>query len=268
MTANAPPEATRSILGRADIILGAFDAGHSTLSLQGLTARTGIPKTSVRRTVEMLTELNWLERHGNRYSIGCQLSRIANLSAIHMRIRTIARPYLEKLHQRTGEAVHLAVLLNGRALIVESISGPSQATSALPVGIQVPTHCTALGKVLAAHDEVAAHTLILTAGLSARTTSTITSPVRLRRELDTVRAAGVAFDREEYQIGLTCVAAPLRTGHAACTAAVSVTGGAARLVASRMRLLIQQTAQSLSTALRQPDPCAPPVRRRVALVEP
>ncbi len=254
MTTNARSEATRSILGRADVILGAFDAAHSTLSLQGLTARTGIPKTSVRRTVEMLTELNWLERHGNRFSIGCRLSRIAHLSEVHTRIRITALPYLEELHHRTGEAVHLAVLLNGRALIVESTSGRSRTASVMSIGIQLPTYCTALGKVLAAYDEAAAHTVMLTTRLTARTTSTITSPARLRRELDSVRADGVAVDREEYRIGLTCVAAPLDTGNTACAAAVSVTGGAARLVAARMRLPIQQTAQSLSTALRRCDP--------------
>lgn len=250
-TANAPVEATRSILGRADVILGAFDAGHATLSLQGLMARTGIPKTSVRRTVEMLIELNWLERRGNRFSIGGQLSRIASLSEIQARIRTTALPYLEELHHRTGQSVHLAVLLNGRALIIESIAGPSSTTSVLRVGTQLPIHCTALGKVLAAHDEPASH---LGARLTPRTTSTITSRARLARELDAVRADGIAVDREEYRRGLTCVAAPIRTGNRSCSGAVSVTGGAARLVASRMRLPIQHTAQSLSKALRPTDP--------------
>ncbi len=217
--------------------------------MQGLVARTGIPKTSVRRTVEKLIDMNWLERHGDRFNIGCRLSRIASLARIQTTIRAAALPYLEDLHARTGETIHLAVLNKTHALIVEKIPGPLSTTPVMRVGDQLPAHCTALGKVLVAHGGAASGAAVLAGRLSPRTTSTITSPARLHRELDAVRAGGVGFDREEYQVGLTCVAAPIRAGDGCCTAAVSVTGNAARLVPARVRPHVQQAAHLVSRAL-------------------
>ena len=50
---------------------------------------------------------------------------------------------------------------------------------------------------------------VIEAGLPRRTRNSITEPGRFVRELRRVREAGVAYDREEGTLGLSCVAAPV-----------------------------------------------------------
>ena len=58
--ATTSTEANRSVLDRADTILAAFDSAHTDLSLLGIMARTGLPKTTVHRSVHKLVDLEWL----------------------------------------------------------------------------------------------------------------------------------------------------------------------------------------------------------------
>lgn len=80
MPDTAPEPGGRSSLGRADAILSAFDELHPALSLTGIMARTGLPKTTVHRAIEKMLELGWLEHDGDRYSIGSRLFEVASLT--------------------------------------------------------------------------------------------------------------------------------------------------------------------------------------------
>jgi IclR family transcriptional regulator, acetate operon repressor len=86
--------------------------------------------------------------------------------------------------------------------------------------------------------------------LEARTPATITTPERLRAELDRVRAEGVAFDREECEPGLACVAAPVLGPGAVCVSAVLITGPAGRLRLERLAPAVRTTALAIAHALR------------------
>jgi len=76
-TASSDPP--RSLLERVDSILDAFDTDHASLTLAGLVARTGLPKTTVYRTIKKMIELRWVECHDGRFSIGTRLFERATL---------------------------------------------------------------------------------------------------------------------------------------------------------------------------------------------
>lgn len=239
----------RSLLKRADVILSAFDAEHTTLSLLALTARTGLPKTSVRRSVEKLVELRWLECHGGRYRIGNKLFEMGMLFDLGMRLRDTAQPLLESLYEQTHETVHLAVLDGPNILYLEKLSGSSPATNLSRVGGRMPAYCTGLGKVLVAHSGAAAWAGLLARQSPARTSATIVQPARMERELVAIHGDGVGFDRQECAVGLTCVAAPIVAVDGSCAAAVSVTGPSSRLNLSRLAYPVQGVALQISRAL-------------------
>ena len=66
------PDRPPLLLDRANG-LEAFAAEHADLTLLGLVARTGLPKTTVHRTAKKMLELGWLDADG-RYAIGTRLS--------------------------------------------------------------------------------------------------------------------------------------------------------------------------------------------------
>ncbi|TCK26789.1 helix-turn-helix domain-containing protein [Pseudonocardia endophytica] len=80
-------------LGRADLVLGAFDAEHPDLSLAGLTARTGLPRTTVFRIASNMLAVGWLVRRNGRYRVGDRLSELASTTRPHARMRAGVRPW-------------------------------------------------------------------------------------------------------------------------------------------------------------------------------
>jgi DNA-binding IclR family transcriptional regulator len=243
----------RSALGRADLIMGAFDVAHPTLSLPGIAARVKLPRTSVRRTVQKLVDLGWLERHDDRFAIGSRMFEIGGLSPVQNRLRATALPHLEDLYEATHETVHLGVLMGSQVLYVEKLSGHRPATRLSRVGGRMPAHCTAIGKVLTAYSGPGAEVALRHTGLPPRTPATITSRMRLESELRTIRGAGVAFDREECENGLVCVAAPVRVGAGTPAAAISVTAATGRVQLTRMAAVVLASAHRIARELACAD---------------
>jgi len=93
------------------------------------------------------------------------------------------------------------------------------------VGLAVPLHCSALGKVLLAFGAAT----MPCEPFEARTARTITTRAALEAELATVRLSGFAVTEEELEPGLVAVAAPVFAGGLSAIAAISVSAPAARL---------------------------------------
>lgn len=252
MTAVSPlhrPVESRTALGRADQILGAFDAGHPSLSLLGLVARTGLPKTTVYRTVEKMIELGWLAQVEGRYCLGNRVFELAGLTGLQVSLRGVALPYLAELNAATRETVHLAVLDRDDVLYLEKLAGHGPTIGFSRVGGRMPAHCTGLGKVLVAHSGTDSRAALLDRPLTPRTSATIVSPRAMERELTRIAADGIGLDREETAVGMSCVAAPVVAADGRCVAAVSVAGPSPRMRIHQLARAVRTTAAGVSRAL-------------------
>jgi DNA-binding IclR family transcriptional regulator len=154
---------------------------------------------------------------------------------------SVAQPALGQLGEQTGETVNLGVPRDGG--LVEQIA---QVDSRYLiggtnwVGLTVPLHCAALGKVLIAFGAAE----LPKGRLEQRTSRTITSRVALAAELAAVRERGYAVTIEELEPGLVAVAAPVFVGNVfvgnsaggvpTAVAALSVSGPASRLAGSQL----------------------------------
>lgn len=237
-----------------------FDDANPTMSLSEIVAHTRLPKTTVHRAVEKMIELGWLRRERDRYSIGTRLFEVTSSSPPRATLHEVTRPHLDGLRAATHQIVQLTVLDGVNAVHVEQ---PARAgrRSSLPVGDRMPAHCTAAGKALLAFGPGAALDLVLRSGLPARTPATITAADPLHAELARIRAEGVAYDREEYEVGVACVAAPVRGPEGDCVAAISITGGASALQLGPLAAAVRATAQEASRSLGA-SPASGPVRSR------
>ena len=240
-------EHTRSQLERADVILEAFDARHEDLTLLGLVERTGLPKTTVHRTVKKMLELGWVQCRDGRYTIGIRLFERAVLAARPISLRAAALAPMQALRTATLETVHLAVLDGTQVVYLEKLTGHRPIGTSSRVGGRLPALCTALGKVLMAFRAEGPWSAVDVP--VARTEHTLTDPVEIRRVLARVRREGVAYDREEGDLGVHCVAAPVTAPDGACVAALSVTGPAGRLDFCRLAPAVSAAAHQASRVL-------------------
>ena len=241
----APPEGG---LDRAAAILGAFDAAHRELTLAALVARCGLPRSTTHRTAGALIRLGWLEKPGDRYRIGNRLFEIASLAPIRLELREAVLPFLQDLHQATRITVQLGVLDGNQVLVVDKITGHRAMPMLSQTVGMIPAHCSALGRAILAYSEPSVIDAVLAGPLAARTPRTLTSPIAIMRELTAVPERGWAYDREEGNIGVSCVAAPIFGPLGDIAAAVSVTGPSQLVRADRMGPAVRMAAAAASRA--------------------
>ncbi|NGX05721.1 IclR family transcriptional regulator domain-containing protein [Mycobacteroides franklinii] len=225
MTTITADSATPSaVIDRVSLLLDAFD-GPGRLTLAQLVRRTGLPRSSVHRMLERLVQLRWLRRDGRDYELGTRLVELGSLAVHQDRLHAAALPMLHELHRATGLVVHLSILDGTDVVYLEKIGAGMGAAIATRIGGRQPAHCTASGKAILAYR---GETLDEFTALARKTRYSIGSAAQLRPELDKVRGHGVAFDREELQQGIGCVAAPIGSiGDA--VAAVSICGPMPRM---------------------------------------
>src|SRR5262249_42048667 len=124
-----------------------------------------------------------------------------------------------------------AVLDEWQVLYLERLQSPHPiGFMRSRIGAIVPAYCTSLGKTLLAFrpaDEVDAW--LRSQALKTMTPWTITSPRRLRRDLRTIRERGYSLDEQEHELGVRCIAAPIRNHTGDVVAAISIAGPADRM---------------------------------------
>ena len=127
-----------------------------------------------------------------------------------MLLREIVKT-LEKLSQRTGETVNLAVLTGDRVLYLVRLRNSDLVTANIQVGSTLPAVHTSIGKLLLAQlDEADLEVRISDASFAANPgPNAKLSLDELREELSTIRDQGWAMQDEELAYGLRSVAAPI-----------------------------------------------------------
>ncbi|MEU0876145.1 IclR family transcriptional regulator [Nocardia brasiliensis] len=224
-TGSVPAPAARppvSMIERMTLILDAFDGSTPTLTLLGLSERTGLPRSTVHRILDQMIRLRWLAHAPGGYRLGLRTLELGGLAADHNEIRDVVSPLLHDLCQRTGMVGHLGVLDGREVLYLDKAGGRFAANVPTRLGGRMPAHSTALGKALLASLEPSIVETSLRDRLPQLTARTICDRTDLHRELGKIRQRqGVAVDNEESVAGIACVAVPIR-GRGAAVAALSL----------------------------------------------
>ena len=213
--------------------LAAHPAGAG---LQRLAQDTGLAKSTVHRLLASLVSLGYAAQDENgRYRLTLKMFELSSGIVNSMDIMDVAKVHLERLAQRTGEAVHL-VIRDGQDIvyIYKTESGPMRMSSR--VGLRSPLYCTGVGKAILATlpaDEVVQiwqHTTP-----QKLTAHTIVEFDALQAQLTEVRTNGYAIDDEENELGVRCVAVAIPGVGGRADSAFSISGLAPYMTPERIR---------------------------------
>jgi DNA-binding IclR family transcriptional regulator len=196
-----------------------------------LLGSSPFPKATLYRFLQTLVSQGLLafDRDRQTYTLGPRLVRLAHAAWRQFSLAPIARPHLDRLSARTGETVHLAQLDHGQVLYVDKRNARRRLEMFSEAGKVGPAYCTGVGKAMLAWlDEDALDAALARQAFHAFTPTTLTDPGALRVELAETRRRGFAFDREEHEPGIICVAAPVLTPAGRMLGAVSVTSSTDR----------------------------------------
>jgi DNA-binding IclR family transcriptional regulator len=253
------------VLDRAFRMLGSFGPAHRSLSLTSLSARAGLPKPSALRIARKLVEWGALERTGDgRYVIGVRLLEVASLAPRGHGLRATALPYLEDLHQATGQHVLLAVRDGLQAILVERLSAHGAGQVLYRVGGRMPLHSTGVGLVLLAHAPAPVQDEVLAGDLTLEPEHTPLSGRDLRAQLAAIRRDGVAVASRHHPAAMTSVACPITDQRHGTVAALSVVTRSERLEPAAVRPAVVAVARAISRAVSA-APGPRPERYRAAV---
>jgi DNA-binding IclR family transcriptional regulator len=221
---------------RALVILEMLADETPELGVTQIGARLDVHKSTASRLLATLQEHDLVEENPatGKFRLSFGLVRLAGAVAGSQDLVREARPLLQKLADETRETVSLTLLEADHAVSIHQIGSPHLVANVDWVGRRTPLHCTSSGKVFLAHMSPERREGILTGVLERLTPRTVVDPVELRRELERVRETGYGFTNEELEVGLSGVAAPVRSGGGHVVAAVSVAGPSFRVTQERI----------------------------------
>lgn len=238
-----------SVLGKARLILEAFELDDDSLTLTEIVARTGISKATVHRLNQELLEWGMLERIGLEYRLGMRAFELGSRVPRFRVLRDAVRPYMESLHHQTREAVHLAVLDGLEVLYLEKVAGAPQSARPSRIAGRLPLHSTASGKVLMAFGQTSLVEEILDSSPLQRVTpTTIVMPGVLLDQLRRVRTDGYATEIEETTAGYCSVAVPIFGASGMLLASLSLTTPVVRADLSRHAAVLRTVSQKVAAA--------------------
>ena len=219
-------------------------------SFTELSDETGLARSTTSRLLAALERTDLLERDGTGgYVAGPLFALHAALHDPWPQVARLARPVLEGVGERTGETVHLGVARGADVVHIGQVESTFLLSARDWNQVDVPPHCSALGKVLYAFDA-----LPLPADpLEQRTDRTVADRAALVAELAPIREAGYAVTVDELETGLTGIAARV-LGKDGVMCAIGISGPTARLAdrADQIGRLLVQQADCLTTLLGRP----------------
>jgi DNA-binding IclR family transcriptional regulator len=237
-------------IGRAFAILEEVARNRDGIALADLSKRVGLHNSTTFHLVKTMVSLGYIRqiKESKRYRIGRPLFALAASALDEMEMVSMATPVLDDLSRETGESSHFASRMSDAVVVMARTPGPGAFQLTDRVGVVRPAYCTALGKViLAALRPDQLDRYLDRIELKALTSRTITSPQRLRRELQDVRRAGIAFDDGEFNNEVRCAAMPVYDFSGQVVGAIGISGPVWRLSIQAL----QNKARDLSEAAKQ-----------------
>lgn len=247
-------KARLSSVANAIRLLTSFSGEEDELGITTLAGRLRLAKSTVHRLAATLTGAGFLEQNGEtgKYRLGVALFELGALVRRRMDVANEARPKLRELLEKTGETVQLGIVDHFSVLYVYEMESRRAIRMAAAVGGRAPLHCTAVGKVLLAHQPGDYVREAISRGLTAYTPKTITKREAVFAMLDEVRLRRHAIDDEESEGGLRAIAAPVRNHNGAVIAALGVAAPVQRMNKKLMQTCVPsviETADAVSARL-------------------
>lgn len=252
MAQDQTPAPGGGTVGKALEVLDIFALQGRPLRFSDVQALSDQPKATLYRFLQTLTGQGMLSYDSDRgtYALGLRLVKLAHAAWKQSSLAPIARPHLDALAAEVGETVHLAQMDGGQVLYVDKRNASEPLEMFSQAGKVGPGYCTGVGKAIMAYLDPPEQDRALSRQAYHRyMPNTIISAEALRAELAQIRAEGFAYDREEHEPGIICIAKPILAGTRVVGALSVTTSTERRDLASldTFKPALTRTAETIGT---------------------
>lgn len=226
------------------------------ITLTELSLEVGLHASTTHRLLSCLLVRNYVQKDPstNKYRLTLRLFEIGNRVMGGTNLLPIALPQIEHLAAFTSETIHLVARRGNEVVyLYKEEAHNSIIRTASFVGLHNPMHCTGVGKSIMAYlPKHEVQSIWESTEIVQYTPNTITTYEALLADLEWVRTNGYAMDREEHEIGVACIAAPIFSYAGLPVAAISVSFPISRVTPEQQAIFTKEvinSAKHISTAL-------------------
>lgn len=219
-------------IDRALTIIKLVSSRKDGFGVTELANKTDLNKSSVFRILATLLKHGFIEQdlETKKYRLGYQYLELSAKLLDSIDIRKEAMPFLRQLEEKTNEVIHLVIYSQKEAVYIEKLEGNETLRMHSQVGKRVPMHCTSAGKTILAYlPKEKVMNIIEQKGLPKHTENTITNIEDLFKNLAEIKNKGYGVEKEENELGIKCVAAPIFNHSGEVVAAISISGPSMRM---------------------------------------
>jgi len=221
-------------------LLETLAANGLELGIAELCKKISLPKGTVHRLLGTLKNLGYIEQNpqNRKYYLTVKIFKLGTAVTDKIGLVQII-PYMKKLSQQFNETINLAIMDRDEIVYLYSVGSDNTLKLDLRIGSNQPAYCAAVGKVLLASlSEQELDGYLQRAKLKFYTPYTITSKKYLKKDLKLIREKGYSFVNEEYMVGVSCVAVPLKDNRGKVCAGLSFSVPTVRMDKVKLPLLI------------------------------
>lgn len=245
-------------VAKAMELLQLLNAAGEPMTLTALSARSGMPKSTVFGLLTTMREYDVVSQRGDgKYALGLRLFEYGCRVSSSWNGSAVARPYMEHLAAAVNASAMLSICESGHVVTLDQVEGRGDLRIVSSLGAPLPIHCTSQGKVFLAYmPEGEAASLLARASLTPFTPHTVTDAKALLAALPRIRADGYAVENGEYKIGLRSISAPVFDRSGALQYTIGVIGMFRSVHSEEFRHAIEAVVSSgrmISAALGCPQ---------------
>ncbi len=235
---------------KALFILKTFYPRNSEMGTVELSQKTGLEIPTVNRILQILARNRFLHQNPQtkKFQLGPSILSLGEAAreSLGNNLLRIAIPYLNELCDKLSETVVLEILLGDSGIAAYVVQGRQTISIRATIGTRLPTHAAAGSKAILAFSSPQTVSKFLKRKLSRITDTTITDPGKFLLELEIIRKDGVAYSREEIDVGVNAVAVPILTYDRQPVGAVTVVGPSLRVLCDKGSTIVAELNKTVS----------------------
>jgi DNA-binding IclR family transcriptional regulator len=255
-TERALSEKKPSSIEKALEILLAFTPYNQALGTGEISQKLGLHVATASRILRTLADKGFLQQdpESKKFTLGPAASDIGRAynNGLGSNLVGMARTYIDELRNTLEETIVLEILSGNSTVMAYVAEGPRRVRIAGTVGDRLPAHAAAGAKAVLAFLPEDVVESFIAGHLPRLTENTITDPEAYKLELEKIRRKGYSLDKEEIDLGINAVGAPIFNHEGEPVAAVVAVGPAQRITGKKDSMVVirtRKTADEISQRL-------------------
>jgi DNA-binding IclR family transcriptional regulator len=220
-------------------VMEALASRRGATGISEVASIVGLHVSTVHRLLATLVDRGYVRQDPDtsKYHLGSRVFTLASAADLHLDLRLVARPYLERMMRASGETANLVTSSDTEVVYLDQVASMHLVKMSAAPGSRAPMYCTGTGKAMLAFKHPRTIETVLNSPMKRYTAHTLVTRAGVERELALIREQGYSIDNEEMEEGVRCIAVPVYDRRHECIGAMSVSGPTTRMSTERVAKL-------------------------------